>query len=168
MEATNKSILYLLSKIFNLSRQSINERLRLQKLVYLLQASGVKLGYGFSWYKYGPYSQELVQDSYEVLESSKDRYEEETSDWQFSKESEDKFNEFKNILADSIDNPEKLELIASVSFVKNVWHSDAQKEDFPEIFKKYKIKYFDGEIITDNHIKVAYDISNEIRSCNEQ
>lgn len=44
---------------------SFEKRLKLQKTVYLLENLGVNVGnYGFTWYKHGPYSQELQDDAY--------------------------------------------------------------------------------------------------------
>ncbi len=41
------------------------KRLKMQKGIYLLQEMGYSLGnYKFSWYKHGPYSQQLLDDSY--------------------------------------------------------------------------------------------------------
>jgi uncharacterized protein YwgA len=41
-------------------------RLRVQKIIYLLQESGINLGYNFSWYFYGPYSAELTRDAFQI------------------------------------------------------------------------------------------------------
>lgn len=44
---------------------SFEKRLKLQKTIYLLESIGIHIGnYGFSWYKHGPYSQELQDDAY--------------------------------------------------------------------------------------------------------
>lgn len=43
-----------------------NDRLRLQKIVYMLQAFGVYLGYGFSWYFRGPYCTSLARAGFEL------------------------------------------------------------------------------------------------------
>ncbi|MDP2781586.1 hypothetical protein [Devosia sp.] len=43
---------------------SLDDRKRIQKLIYLAQAKGVSLGYGFSWYLRGPYSSTLAKDYY--------------------------------------------------------------------------------------------------------
>lgn len=44
---------------------SFDKRLKMQKAVYLLETMGVNVGnYGFSWYKHGPYSQELQDDAF--------------------------------------------------------------------------------------------------------
>lgn len=40
-----------------------SNRMKMQKLVYLLQEAGLSVGeYNFYWYKHGPYSQQLQED----------------------------------------------------------------------------------------------------------
>lgn len=46
--------------------ESIGNRLRLQKAVYLGQIWGADLGYRYNWYVKGPYSPSLAQDYYEL------------------------------------------------------------------------------------------------------
>lgn len=45
---------------------TLNDRKRLQKAVYLGQLSGLDLGYRFSWYIRGPYCTELARDYYDL------------------------------------------------------------------------------------------------------
>ncbi len=45
---------------------SVNDRLRIQKAIYLAQAAGIGLGYHYSWYVKGPYSTQLTQDYYKL------------------------------------------------------------------------------------------------------
>jgi uncharacterized protein YwgA len=46
-----------------------DKRLNLQKSLYLLQNMGLNVGgYGFYWYKHGPYSQALQEDAYKTLD----------------------------------------------------------------------------------------------------
>lgn len=45
---------------------SVEDRLRLQKAVYLSQEMGIPLGYSYSWYVKGPYSPPLTQDYYNL------------------------------------------------------------------------------------------------------
>ena len=40
--------------------ENLDDRIRLQKAMYLSQEAGVRLGYRFSWYVRGPYSQALL------------------------------------------------------------------------------------------------------------
>lgn len=48
---------------------SVDDRLRLQKAIYLSQAAGINLGYHYSWYVKGPYSPGLTQDYYKLSEA---------------------------------------------------------------------------------------------------
>ncbi len=50
-----------------LSMSSFDERLALQKAIYLAQQMGVNLGYQFSWYLRGPYSKDLTSDAYSSI-----------------------------------------------------------------------------------------------------
>ena len=47
---------------------SFLERLRVQKLVYLMQhAFGIDLGYPYNWYIHGPYSPDLARDAFALV-----------------------------------------------------------------------------------------------------
>lgn len=48
---------------------TIDDRKRVQKAVYLGQLAGVKLGYRFGWYLKGPYSPDLTKDYYSLEEA---------------------------------------------------------------------------------------------------
>jgi hypothetical protein len=47
----------------------VDNRLRIQKAVYLAQAAGINLGYPYSWYVKGPYSPALTHDYYQLDEA---------------------------------------------------------------------------------------------------
>ena len=60
----------IFNKEFNASE--FEDRLEMQKAVYLLQNMGISVGdYRFLWYKHGPYSQTLQNDILN-LQSAKD------------------------------------------------------------------------------------------------
>ena len=46
---------------------TIQDRILLQKKVYLAQDKGLPLGYGYSWYIHGPYSTDLTSVAYQVI-----------------------------------------------------------------------------------------------------
>ena len=48
------------------SISSVDDRVRLQKAVYICQELGIPLGYNYSWYVKGPYSTSLTQDYYSL------------------------------------------------------------------------------------------------------
>ena len=53
---------------YEFSMERFSDRLKLQKLVYLLQAFGVYLGYDFSWYLRGPYCSLLAHNGFSLQE----------------------------------------------------------------------------------------------------
>lgn len=59
---------YILRSIHNSSfkMDTFNDRLRLQKLVYMVEAFGVYLGYDYSWYLRGPYCTSLARAGFEL------------------------------------------------------------------------------------------------------
>ena len=165
MEVTAKGILYkIAADEFKLKRDSTRERLILQKTIYLLEESGMQLGYGFGWYKYGPYSQDLVQDAYSVLYSNEEHYKTATSEWKFSPESDIAFKGFKATFNDILGNAEMLELVASIHFIKTRWKHDINKDNVVEVFLTHKKRYFNGDPIPDAEIKEAFVISQKIVS----
>ena len=95
-----------------------NERLRYQKLVYLLQASGVPIGYRFNWYIRGPYSPGLANSLYNI--STNQSVFEETSKIKFKNQDEidKKISKLVDTLGDNINNPDYLEIIGSLSYIK--------------------------------------------------
>jgi hypothetical protein len=48
--------------------ETFEDRLSVQKAIYLAQAKGVGLGYFFRWYLRGPYARTLTQDVFEALQ----------------------------------------------------------------------------------------------------
>lgn len=48
--------------------ETLDDRKRVQKAVYLGQLSRVDLGYRFGWYVHGPYSPELTRDYYALAD----------------------------------------------------------------------------------------------------
>ena len=48
--------------------ETIDQRVTLQKAVYLAQAAGVPLRYRYNWYVMGPYSPDLTRDYYALHE----------------------------------------------------------------------------------------------------
>lgn len=48
------------------SIDSVTQRISLQKIVYMAQVAGLRLGYKYSWYRYGPYCTELADTYYQM------------------------------------------------------------------------------------------------------
>ena len=167
IQLDSKAILYMLTGVFNLNWDSTEERLKLQKTIYLLQIYGLKLDYGFSWYKYGPHSRDLVTEAYQVLRTEKAKYKHETKSWKFSENSLLRFERFKQICTDVLNDPIKLELVASVDFAHKIFFPKEEEKEFIEEFKRKKHKLFNDARIDDSMIKKALDISNNLRKENK-
>lgn len=114
--------------------ENFDDRLRLQKIVYLLWAYGISLGYGFNWYVRGPYSSRLASDGYAL----NDELFEEGSKIKFENEEDivKSFKKFKEILGEKIDDPLYLEILASLHYIKKV--AFRGKHDFVGISKWLK------------------------------
>lgn len=107
--------------ILGLSRpnmEDFDERLRLQKIVYLLWAYGISLGYGFNWYVRGPYSPKLASDGYAIDDELFER----GGEVRFNNEEQvvESLNRFKEIIGEKINDPLYLEILASLHYIKKV------------------------------------------------
>lgn len=100
----------------NFDMTSFNGRLTLQKSIYLLQSFDVYLGYRFSWYIRGPYSTRLastgfaLQEIYEGLPAGKFS----------SRQVQTRFKRFLGFMEDKKHDPDRLEILASIHFLKRV------------------------------------------------
>lgn len=111
----------ILSKILNLlnigmpDMSEFDNRLKYQKIIYLLQASDLSLGYGFNWYIKGPYSSPLAHDLFEIDES----FFEISSLIEFNNHEQIliKIEDFKKKLGNDIENVDYLEVLASLHYI---------------------------------------------------
>ena len=147
-------VLYMLMNHFSLRGDSSENRQYLQKTVYLLVATGVKIGYGFSWWKYGPCSSTLIEDAH-IVELNRDEFEEMSKDSYFSECSISHFDEFEEIVGDTLHDLDHLELFASTLFLINVWDYNTQKKIL-EGFKKHKRVLFSGNKFTQEQILSSF------------
>ena len=95
-----------------------DDRLILQKTVYLAQAKGVHLGYYYKWYLHGPYCSSLTKDLYAI--DSEGKYaDEECGRWNLDEESSTRLNQLVPLFneSDTKKLADNLELLASVHFL---------------------------------------------------
>ena len=101
---------------------TIDDRTRIQKIIYLVQASDVPLGYNFSWYLKGPYCSPLAKDYYNLPSNVGDK--------SLKQEILPRLNKVNSIIQ-SPNRPENmnltnwLELIASVHYLISSSRLDA-------------------------------------------
>jgi len=83
---------------------TFEDRLILQKAVYIAQSAGVNLGYYYQWYLHGPYSPSLTRDEYAIgYELSQDF--DDSEGWKLDDESAGRLEKLKNLIPKS-DRPE--------------------------------------------------------------
>ncbi|NPE27576.1 hypothetical protein HNV12_06250 [Methanococcoides sp. SA1] len=122
----NEKILSKVLEILKLGKPDMkvfDDRLRLQKIIYLLQSSGMSLGYGYSWYVKGPYSSPLAHDLFKI-ESSFEIYEN-NAEIKFKNEEviRNKLDSFRIYLGDDITNASYLEVLASIHYINEATFS---------------------------------------------
>jgi len=107
------------------------DRLILQKVVYLVQAAGVHLGYYYQWYLHGPYSPSLTRDAYPMsteLASGMD----ESEGWKLGEHSRKRLEHIQNLVqGPQEDRARWLELLASVHFL--IDRGQVQADDVKKI-----------------------------------
>ena len=115
MEEDNKRVIAFLNSITNVSIKNFEDRLRLQKLVFLARKMGLDFGFSFSWYARGPYSPSLTR----VLFSADELGLLECKDIQPSENEKKVAKNIKQFLGNDVENPRYLELLASVWYFIN-------------------------------------------------
>lgn len=123
----------VLRRIGQFSVDGFRDRLKLQKTVYLLQAFGIYLGYGFNWYLYGPYSPALARDAYEVIPTLERRS---LSPPFVDPGAESGFAKFTEFLGSRKDDPKWLEQVASLHMLSRVYGNDNKKAIFEKMAEK--------------------------------
>ncbi|MGL6075072.1 MAG: hypothetical protein ACRC8S_13010 [Fimbriiglobus sp.] len=117
----------LLAKALNaagveLSVNSFDERLILQKAVYLIQSAGIRLDYRFRWYLRGPYSPDMTADAFGIINEGQTA-KEELKSWKLDEKSSQIAEKLRSLLQRSNEATEsqakRLELLASTLFLYN-------------------------------------------------
>jgi uncharacterized protein YwgA len=98
--------------------KTFQDRLIMQKAVYIAQSAGINLGYFYHWYLYGPYSPSLTRDEFATaMDISSDM--DDSRGWKLDDTSLERLKEIKPLFAEP-DRDKlalKLELLASVHFL---------------------------------------------------
>lgn len=134
VEAVNLGL--VLKALDNFDMSTFGGRLVLQKTIYLLQSFGVYLGYRFSWYIRGPYSPRLARAGFEL----EDVYGKITEPGRFRGGAQKKFDAFLAFMGDKKNDPDRLEILASIHFLKKIHPGMAKREIIGRV--KSKQAYF--------------------------
>ena len=137
----NMKILSKVLEILEVGKPDMSEfdnRLKLQKVVYLLQSSGMSLGYGYNWYVKGPYSSPLAHDLFEI-EKSSEIYEK-NAEVKFENHEQivHKLESFRDFLDNDINDIKYLEVLASIHYINESTFSG--KGDESKL--KYRFSYY--------------------------
>jgi len=117
-----------------------SQRLILQKKFYLLQLTGLDLGYRYNWYLKGRYSPALTRDAFylqEEIEAGEKDYEE----YALTEASKTKAEQAKTIWetpkCPDIDDGDWLELLASLHYLKHIAYWPGKKKtEFDDVFAR--------------------------------
>ncbi len=142
----------LLAKALDAAGVSLNvdtfdDRLILQKTVYLLQAAGVHLGYRFRWYLRGPYSPDMTAAAFGISEEGESARSELVR-WKLDSDSASRVRNLKPLL--HVDGEQKaklarrLELLASVLFLIKTEQTKANDFEATSKILKSNGKQFDA------------------------
>ncbi len=93
--------------------ETINDRKRMQKLVYLFPKFGIDVDFNYNWHIYGPYSPHLADVLYEIVER------EPVAPEQPTEKELSKIKKMKGFLAEDIASPDRLELLVSIAFLSD-------------------------------------------------
>lgn len=142
---------FCLEQTGGLNLDTLVDRKILQKKIYFLQEFGVKLGYSYGFYLYGPYSSELTTDAF-FLKSMKDNASVAVEEAEFSKEEEKAIQRaidfFSKLDKDKSQQAYNLELLSSLHFLWNIsYFTPKTKED---TFRRLKAK---KQIKDDNELE---------------
>lgn len=126
-----------------LKTESFQDRLILQKTIYLAQEAGVHLGYYFNWYLHGPYCSALANDAFSVDPES-----EEFKEWKLDASSHDKLTKLSELMRLEAREAlaKKMELLASVHFL--IRRKQVSGENSSEIAST--LKEYDKHFSEDN------------------
>lgn len=131
-----------------LSVASFDERLILQKSVYLIQSAGIRLGYRFRWYLRGPYSPDMTADAFAIVNGG-EATKEELKGWKLDEKSAAIGQKLKPLLIRENEATDaqarRLELLASALFLFNTKQADPNKPDEASSILKKNGKDFTSE-----------------------
>ena len=135
-----------------LSVTSFNERLILQKAVYLMQMAGIHMGYRFRWYIRGPYSPEMTAGAFGILNEGEFGTKE-LEGWNLDPVSAKRAHElrplFKREGESQTEQARRLELLASALFLfKTEQAKPSDPEGTSAILKKNDKDYDANEVKT--------------------
>ena len=106
-----------------ISMDKFEDKLEVQKIIYIGQENGIDLGYNFEWDLRGPYCQQVSGDAHEVLDSKiKSTLSEAGLD-------EHRVSELGKILQPYINDSEWLEIAGSLLYLRKEYYPERKIEE---------------------------------------
>jgi uncharacterized protein YwgA len=132
----------IFNKLFdkNIEIESFSDRIKLQKIIYMLKSAGIEFSYNFSWYIRGPYSPDLADTAYRFKENEKNI---EQTSYQLSIKEEKVIFRLRSIES-LYKDADKAELLASFLYIQNSW--DLRGEELIKKLLEKKPRYSKEEI----------------------
>jgi len=126
---------------------TFDDRLILQKAIYLAQEAGANLGYFFRWYLYGPYCPALTKDAFAVEEDMAAGFDD-AEGWILGSDLQEALEKVKPPLAaDPASRRRKLELLASVHFLLTRKQVTSERPaDICEVLQRYSKDFTQEEV----------------------
>ncbi len=128
---------------------SFDDRLTIQKAVYLAKAAGQDCGHFFRWYLRGPYSSDLTRDVF-CMEAELATGEDESAEWVLPQDVVGRLGKLKQLIpaSDRAARAQKLELLASVHFLvdqRQVPVGDAKA--ITELLHRYDKDFSESQVV---------------------
>jgi uncharacterized protein YwgA len=123
--------------------ESFDNRLIIQKAVYLAQAAGINLGYFYHWYLHGPYCPALTRDVYAIVSEGQS----EVSRWCLDQQSIDKLKRLRTIIPAGESKAKQLELMASVHFLIHHKQTTSSKpSEIVTVLKRFNKEFSEPQV----------------------
>lgn len=117
---------------FNMTQ--FDDRLKLQKFIYLMQSCELNLGYKFRLYLCGPYSTQLARDGFDIPDISS------CSELKFEDtRTEEVFESLIEFLQDKKDDPEVMEILGSLLLFRHLFPHKNEEELINQVVEKSPI-----------------------------
>jgi uncharacterized protein YwgA len=101
-----------------INAESFENRLRYQKIIYLLQYFDLPVGFRFNWYVRGPYSPPLTDIIYSIHYNPSLWEQSREIEFKEENEVEEKIYNLKILLGEKLEDWEYLEIFASLAYIK--------------------------------------------------
>lgn len=105
--------------VWKFDLEIFDDRMELQKLVYLMQAMGCRLDYNYSMYLHGPYSTDLTKEAFGLKQLPDDVIEWVKVNKHVQDEDRARIQRFKQMIK-GMDRPVDLEILATLHYLQTV------------------------------------------------